>query len=249
MTTTITPQRRAWIDQIMGVPISVHLHGPAVDDAEAELRVGAFFADLQRIDASMAVDSTMSADAITSEVLALCEDAHWRTGGWFDARRVPDLATGPRVNPSGLVKGWAVEQAARRLRTFAGHGWCVTAGRDVLVAGPDGQIGSERIRPWQIGVEDPCDATRVLQTVSVTDGAVATSGGIRVIDPFTGHPAGRVAAVTVIGPSLMWADVYATAAAARGRSAVGWIDTIDGYEALIVDCHGSILTTQGWPAP
>jgi thiamine biosynthesis lipoprotein len=136
-----------------------------------------------------------------------------------------------------------VEHAARRLRTFAGHGWCLTAGRDVLVASPAGQ------RPWQIGVEDPGDPARVLQTVAVADGAVATSGGIRVIDPFTGHPAGRVAAVTVIGPSLMWADVYATAAAARGRRAVGWLDTVDGYEALLVDRHGAISTTRGWPTP
>jgi thiamine biosynthesis lipoprotein len=248
MTITITPQRRAWIDQIMGVAVGVQVQGPSADGAEAELRVGAFFADVRRVDAALIGDATSPGrgalgQAMAAEVLALCEDAHWRTGGWFDAHRVPDLAgAGPRLNPSGLVKGWAVQHAARRLHTFAGHSWCVTAGRDVLVATSPGR------GPWQISVEDPADPARILRTVSVADGAVATSGGVRVIDPFTERPAGRVAAVTVIGPSLLWADVYATAAAARGRSAVDWFETLIGYEALIVDRHGGITTTSGWPA-
>jgi thiamine biosynthesis lipoprotein len=245
MTIAITPQAGAWIEQILGVPVGVQVHGPSADGAEAELRIGAFFADLRRIDAvsiTAPTDGTPT-DAVAAEVLALCDDAHWRTEGWFDARRVPDLAAGgrPHLNPSGLVKGWAVEHAARRLRTFAGHSWCLTAGRDVLVATDPGQPR------WQVGVGDPADDSRMLQTVTVADGAVATSGGVRVIDPFTGRPAGRVAAVTVVGPSLMWANVYATAAAARGRGALGWFDTLEGYEALIVDRHGGISTTGGWP--
>jgi thiamine biosynthesis lipoprotein len=257
MTTTITPQRRVWIEQIMGVPIKVQLHGPCAAGAEAELRVGAVYADLRHIDADLRhidaataspADSATaspadSAGSVAAEVLALCEEAHWRTEGWFDAHRVPDLAAGnrPHLNPAGLIKGWAVEHAARRLRTFTGHSWRLTAGRDVLVATSPGQRG------WQVGVEDPADISRVLRSVTVADGAVATSGGVRVIDPFTGRPAGRVAAVTVVGPSLMWANVYATAAAARGRSAVSWFDTLDGYAALIVDRHGGISTTAGWP--
>ncbi len=240
MTTTTTSQRHAWIEQIMAVPVSVQLHGPAADGPEAELRVGALLADLRRIDTALAGD--VLPDPLGAELLMLCEDAHWRTGGWFDAYRVPDLAgNGLRLNPAGLVKGWAVERAARRLRSFAGHGWCLTAGRDVLVATAPGQA------PWQVAVQDPIGPARVVQTVTVADGAVATSGGIRVIDPFTGRPAGRVASVTVVGPSLLWANVYATAAAARGRSAIAWLDTVDGYEALLVDRHGGISTTAGWP--
>jgi thiamine biosynthesis lipoprotein len=246
MTTTITPRRRAWIEHVLGVPVSVHLRGPDAHGAEAELRVGAFFADLRRTDATMTGTTTTgdgaAGEPVTAEVLALCDDAHWRTGGWFDARRLPDLAgAGSRLNPSGLLKGWAVERAARRLRTFDGHGWCLTAGRDVLVATAPGNPR------WQVGIEDPLDRTRVLRTVTVADGAISTSGGVRVIDPFTGRAAGRVAAVTVLGPSLLWADVYATAAAARGRGALDWFDTLDGYEALLVDRHGGIGTTSGWP--
>jgi FAD:protein FMN transferase len=66
---------------------------------------------------------------------------------------------------------------------------------------------------------------------------VATSGtahrGAHIIDEHTGRPATAVRATTVIGPSLMWADVYATAAAARGPSPMDWLEDLDGYEALL----------------
>lgn len=257
---TAVPPRRAWVEQIMGLPVSVHVRGPDVDGAEAELRVGALFADLRRADTVFSTYRPTSqlnqvargeldvayADEVLAEVLALCEQAWLRTDGWFDARSLPDpTGTGPRLDPSGLVKGWAIQRAARRLEHFDGHGWCLNAGGDVLVATVPGHP------PWRVGIEDPADPSRLLRVVTVADGAVATSGnahrGAHIVDPFTGRPATKVRAVTVVGPSLLWADVYATAAAARGLSALGWIDTFEGYAALVVDRHGAVGTTAGWP--
>ena len=260
MTTTAVPPRRAWIEQIMGLPVSVHLRGPDVDGAEAELRVGALFADLRRADAVFSTYRAGSqlnqvargeldvayADETLAEVLALCELARTRTEGWFDARSLPGPTGGsPRLDPSGLVKGWAIQRAARRLEHFTGHGWCLNAGGDVLVATAPGHP------PWRVGIEDPDDPSRLLRVVTVADGAVATSGhahrGAHIIDPFTGRPAAKVRAVTVVGPSMLWADVYATAAAARGLSALGWIRTRHGYAAMVVDRHGAQGTTPNWP--
>jgi thiamine biosynthesis lipoprotein len=260
MHTTAVPPRRAWVEQIMGLPVSVHLRGPDVDGAEAELRVGALFADLRRVDAVFSTYRAGSqlnqvargeldveyADEALAEVLALCELARVRTDGWFDVRSLPDPAGGgPRLDPSGLVKGWAVQLAARRLEQFAGHGWCLNAGGDVQVTTVPGHP------PWRVGIEDPDDPSRLLRVVTLAEGAVATSGsahrGAHIVDPFTGRPAAKVRAVTVVGPSLLWADVYATAAAARGLSALGWIPTFDGYAALVVDRHGAVATTPAWP--
>ena len=51
--------------------------------------------------------------------------------------------------------------------------------------------------------------------VELTAGAVATSGtaarGDRLIDPATGRPVHGDGSVSVVGPALMWADVWATA--------------------------------------
>jgi thiamine biosynthesis lipoprotein len=55
--------------------------------------------------------------------------------------------------------------------------------------------------------------------------------------------------VTVVGPKLLWADVYATAAVARGPTALDWLDGVDRYEAMMVSAFGPIGVITGWPAP
>jgi thiamine biosynthesis lipoprotein len=256
---TTTP-RRAWVEQLMGLPISVHLRGPDLRSAHVEQHVAAVFAELRHADRVFSTyrdGSDLSrwergeltlraADPTVADVLALCEQARHRTQGWFDPRGLPDPRDGSlRYDPSGLVKGWAVERAARHLGDLDGYGWCLNAGGDVLVHTPDGQD------PWRTGIEDPADPARLLRVVTVANGAVATSGsthrGTHIIDPYTREPATAVRAVTVVGPSLLWADVYATAAAARGPDAVSWLDRTDRYEALVVDPVGRIRTTAGWP--
>jgi thiamine biosynthesis lipoprotein len=96
--------RRAWVEQIMGLPISVHLRGPAVTSADVERQVSAVFAELRQADevfSTYRADSQITrwergdlaladADPALSEVLALCEQARQRTEGSFDARSLPD---------------------------------------------------------------------------------------------------------------------------------------------------------------
>jgi len=256
--TTVVP-RRAWVEQIMGLPISVHMRGPDPSLPGVEERVAALFADLRRADAIFSPyrdDSDLSrwergelapadADPLLAHVFELCEEARERTAGWFDARRLPDPVTGAsRYDPSGLVKGWAVQRAAERLRDLAGYGWCVNAGGDVLLHAPDDQPA------WRVGVEDPADPRAILRVVERRDGAVATSGsahrGAHIIDPHTGQPATGVRSVTVVGPELLWADVYATAAAAWGPWALDWLETLTGYAALVVSASGLQQATGDW---
>jgi thiamine biosynthesis lipoprotein len=234
--------RRAFVEQIMGLPVSVHVRGPTVADAATTEATAAVFTELRVIDALFSTyreDSHISAmnrgepvhDPLVDTVVELCEQARERTGGYFDAH----LPGG--FDPSGLVKGWAVERAAARLGRREHY---VSAGGDLVVRGT-----------WRIGVEDPAQPDRLLAIVDVTDAAVATSGGTHrgahIINPHTGLPARGLDSATVIGPSLTWADVYATAAVARGPEAVTWLAGLPGYEALLVADDGGLLATPGWP--
>lgn len=162
-----------------------------------------------------------------SLVLDLCAEASRDTDGWFSA-----LAAG-RLDPSGLVKGWAVEQASRLLAAAGHPRHCVNGGGDVLGAGG----------PWLFGIEHPAEPGRLLDVVAGSNLAVATSGtgqrGAHIVDPFTRRPATALAAVTVIGPSLTRADVLATAACARGQGACDWLAELDGYDSLVVRADGS----------
>jgi FAD:protein FMN transferase len=259
-TTQQTTQRitqRAWVELIMGLPVSVHLRTPSPDDSTVESAVSAYFAELRRIDEIFSpyrADSDLTrwergeltlatADPMLGRILALCDQAFVRTSGFFDVRNLPDpLGGGPRTDPSGLVKGWAVERAARHLPVDLG--WCVNAGGDVLVHAPGG------LPAWRVGVEDPRDGT-ILRVVTAREGAVATSGtrhrGTHIVDPRTGRPPAGLSQVTVLGPQLLWADVYATAAFARGESALEWLMTLEGYAALVVTADGHVSSTPGWP--
>lgn len=242
--------RRAVVEQVMGLPVSLHLDGPGSESPATQRAVADAFAVLHEADGRFTTyrdDSEVMrlrdgrldlADASPDvhEVLRLCDLARERTGGLFDAY-LPD-AEGRRVlDPSGLVKGWAAARAARVLDAVPGLAYSLNAGGDVVV-------GGQAPRVWRIGIEDPRDRSRILFVVERSVGAVATSGtaarGAHLVDPRDGERPASLLAVTVVGESLMWADVLATAAFVRGPDAVEWVSRQVGYAALAVHADGAV---------
>jgi thiamine biosynthesis lipoprotein len=154
------------------------------------------------------------------EVLALGERWRLESAEAFDVlRRGADGEL--HLDPSGVVKGWAVERAARPLHHLAETDFCLSAGGDmVCFAGPEAA-------PWRVGIEDPDDPSRVLAVVPVRQGAVATSGlahrGAHITDARTGRVPTEVASVTVVADDLVRADLDATAAFALDAEAATWL--------------------------
>lgn len=173
-----------------------------------------------------------------ADVLALCVEATGRTGGFFTA------CPGGRLDPSGLVKGWSIEVASRRLTAAGSTAHCINGGGDVRLVGE-----SAPGTPWHVGIADP-NGRDILTVVTGADLAVATSGsaerGAHIVNPFTDRPARDPVSVTVVGPDLTWADAYATAAVAMGAAARPWLDCVEGYEGIGVTASGDIWTTRGW---
>ncbi|MET9293136.1 FAD:protein FMN transferase [Streptomyces sp. NPDC003077] len=164
---------------------------------------------------------------VVARVLRLCEEAERRTRGCFTPR------PGGRLDPSGLVKGWAVEEASRILRAAGAANTCVNGGGDLQLGG-EASPGT----PWRVGIADPRRPGRLLTVVTGRDLAIATSGtterGCHITDPRTGAPATKALSATVTGPHLTWADAYATAPVVLGPETRQWIAGIPGYRALIV---------------
>jgi thiamine biosynthesis lipoprotein len=100
-----------------------------------------------------------------------------------------------------------------------------------------------------MGVEDPRNRERMLVTIPMRRGAVATSGtaarGEHIIDPATGSPPTGLLSATVIGESLTWADVYATAAFVRGSNAGAWLSTVPNHLGVLVTPDGKVQTVSG----
>jgi thiamine biosynthesis lipoprotein len=255
--------RRAVVEHVMGLPVSVHARGGAARSEPVEAAIRAGMAELHVVDE---VFSTWRPDSAinrlrrselplvdcppeVADVLELCERAGRRTGGWFD-HLLDDGHGLRRIDPTGLVKGWAVDRAlAIILARLEVEGLdeidvAVNAGGDVAL-----HSAVRGGRSWQAGVEDPADRTRIVATLPIGRGGIATSGnaarGTHIIDPFTGDPVDRPGSVTIYGPTLMWADVLATAAFAYGDDCARWLVTLpgwsdEGWGAVVVTSSGTV---------
>ncbi|MEP6651626.1 MAG: FAD:protein FMN transferase [Lapillicoccus sp.] len=248
-------QRRAFVEQVMGLPMSLHVRGPGAPGPRVQAAAERAFARLRADDVEFSTyrpDSAVSriqrgelaiADASPRlrEVAALCEQAADRTDGMFSAWLPGE--SGASFDPTGLVKGWAVEDTFRRLvdelAALGPHDVLLSAGGDVVVT-------CERTDTpdWTVAVADPSDPRKVLRSIPLRVGAVATSEittrGLHVVDPRSGTPVDALLSATVVGPSLLWADVFATALLVSGGPAP-WFDALRvDHAALVVHRDGTV---------
>ncbi len=163
-------------------------------------------------------------------------------------------------NFSAITKGYGCDMVGEMLRRNGCENYMVEIGGEIAAAGV-----SSRGRAWRIMVDAPidCDTAVVherMAVVEVSDCGVATSGNYRnyretaegrtwhTISPRTGRPAVTdLLSATVIAPSCMIADAYATACMARtADSALVMIDAVPGVEALLVT-RDTVIMSEFFP--
>lgn len=178
-----------------------------------------------------------------TEVFGLAVEAERVSEGWFSTRYQG------RTDPTGIVKGWATERAAELVAAAGVAGVNLNGGGDVQLLGVPGPE-----RPWRVGVADPLHPEALAAVVSASGAerlAVATSGtaerGRHIVDPHTGQAAETdLLAVTVVAPSLTWADCWATAAFAMGsQRALRWLESLPETEALLITTADEARYTGG----
>ena len=240
------------IEHCMGTVFSLDVRDPAPG---VEAAVGRVVDWLHRVDATFSTyrpDSPISRlgrgeislddcpDEV-GEVLALCADATAVSDGFFTA------TPGGALDPSGLVKGWAIEHASALLRAAGSTRHAINGGGDLQLAGEPAPG-----RPWRIGIADPRHPRLLATIVTGSEMAVATSGtaerGAHVLNPHTGRPATDLASITLVGRHLTAVDAYATAALAMGRCARDWVERLPDIEAFAVTPTGGTWQTRGFPA-
>ncbi len=175
------------------------------------------------------------------EVFRLAEETKRQTNGYFDIR-TPDGA----YDPSGLVKGWAINKAGKILKGRGFKNFCLDVGGDIEACGTNA-LG----KPWRVGVRDPLGREGIVKVVNVEDRGVATSGtylrGQHIYDPHApGAQLEDIASLTVVGPDVYEADRFATAAFAMGQDGAAFIAGIDGLECYMVGRDGIATMTDGF---
>jgi len=234
------------VEHVMGMPVRVDVR----DRAAGLAAVDRVFAWLRFVDATFSTYDSQSqisrlgrgemgrsdAHRLVNEVLDRCEELRVATDGAFDVHAPLPGA----VDPSGFVKGWAVERAAALLEQGGERHFLIDAGGDVVLRGG----------PWRVGIRHPRRRDRLAAVLELHDGAVATSGayerGPHIVDPRTGGPACGAQSVTIVGPDLGTADAYATAAFAMGERGPAWTATVEDHAAMTILPGDRVLATTGF---
>jgi thiamine biosynthesis lipoprotein len=248
-TLPVTDPERRRAERVIGTVVSLALpdggaRSPAADTAfawlhEVDRRFSPFRPDseVSRLIRGELAESGVSDDL--REVLDLAEAVRVLSDGAFDIRgHRPD----GRPDPTGLVKGWAIERAAAILAGGGIRRLALNAGGDVLVRG-----GRAAGVPWRIGVAHP-DGPATALVLEADDLAVATSGRLERGEHIRDARSGEIApaallSITIAGPSLARADGYATGAFAMGEAGVRWTVGLPGYGAAAITADGRVVTT------
>ena len=226
---------------IMGTTASVHVNDSVTshkfDSVVSELQEelnrleGIFSVYRESSEISRINAGTLHHLDASPEVFAILDACSWleqASNGAFSIRR---SRTDSAINPSGFVKGWAGERSTSILSNAGFKHFYLSIGGDFVLRG-----GLSESEPWSIGIADPRDANQLVATVDVVDGAIATSGsaerGAHIWDPRTGTPADEFLSVTVTGPSLTWADAYATTVFVMGEPGLEWIAQFGQYDVM-----------------
>ena len=142
------------------------------------------------------------------------------------ANSIYKVAPAVECDLSAIAKGYAVDRVSLALSEMDLSNHMAEVGGEVRTAGHNGME-----RPWRIAVERPLSMkSEPHRVLALGDMAMATSGdyrnfyekdGVRLshtIDPRTGRPVShRLASATVLDPSCMQADGYATALMVMGE--------------------------------
>ncbi len=235
---------------IMGMPIAIEI----VDAAPPYLleEIYDYFMDVDQRFSLYKADSEISAlnrgeiewlhrSPEMLEVLAHADRTKIETNGYFEVKRADGT-----IDPSGIVKGWAVRNAALMLQNSGVQNFYVDAGGDIQ-AGGHNSAGEE----WRVGIRNPFNEHEIVKAVAVSECGIATSGtyvrGQHIYNPY--EPAQHIddiVSMTIIAPDVLEADRFATAAFAMGAEGIYFVEELPGIEGYVINSAGISTQTTGF---
>lgn len=173
-------------------------------------------------------------------IFRLAEQTRQESDGYFE------IMHDGIYDPSGIVKGWAIYNAAEILREAGIENYYVYAGGDIQAAGKNDQGQN-----WRVGIENPFNRTEIVKVLGIQNCGIATSGtsvrGNHIYNPKNHDKLiTEIVSLTVIGPNIYEADRFATAAFAMESGGINFIEELDGFEGYMIDQHGMATYTSGF---
>lgn len=236
---------------IMGMPIIVEIADTSVAQEDLESIFSYFVSvdeqfstyketsEISHINRGAISEKEYSPDM--KEIFALAEKTKQETGGYFDIRRSDGL-----IDPSGIVKSWAIRNARQLLLDKGYRDFYIDAGGDIDTHGTNTKGES-----WSIGIRNPFKQEEIVKVLYPQGASVATSGtyirGQHIYNPHEPKKSlDEIVSLTVIGPDIYETDRFATAAFAMGAQGIIFIEQLNGFEAYSIDRNGIATMTTGF---
>lgn len=246
----------------MGMPVTVEI----ADAFDAKTAIDAVFnyftyiddtfstfketSEITKINNGLVEKKDFSQDMKT--VFELAEKTKQETNGYFNIVNNKGVC-----DPSGIVKGWAIQHAAQLLcdKGFKNH--YVEAGGDIQVFGLPTQVlaqagKNENHLSWSVGIKNPFNTQEIIKVVYLKNNeGIATSGtyerGAHIYNPKNRKETlAEIMSITVIAKNVYEADRIATAAFAMQRKGIRFIEDLPGFEAYVIDNQGIATMTNGF---
>jgi thiamine biosynthesis lipoprotein len=226
---------------IMGMPVEVRIVGGTAASLESvfnyfvavDERFSTYKPDSEISKINRGLLAKENASEAMQEVFILSEKTKKETRGYFSILR-PDGS----IDPSGLVKGWAIHNAAKLIEAMGYGNYFLNAGGDVQSRGVD-----EEGKEWTVGIRSPFNTSEIIKVLKPRGFGVATSGtylrGDHIYNPH--KPAEQlrdIVSLTVIAADIYDADRFATAAFAMGKEGILFIESFKGFEGYMIDKEG-----------
>ena len=234
----------------MGMPVTIEIVDPDAPDAmesafayfkavDEQFSTYKDTSEISRINRAEIREQDQSVEM--REVFEIAARTKSESDGYFDIKR-PDGS----LDPSGIVKGWAIKNAARLLQQARCENFYVDAGGDIAMRGKNADAAD-----WSVGIRNPFKTDEIVKVIYPRGLGVATSGsylrGAHIYDPHDpSRPLDDVMSITVIGPDVLEADRYATAAFAMQRNGIQFIERTPGLEGYMIAKDGTATMTSGF---
>ncbi len=182
---------------------------------------------------------TLQLSRIMKKILRLSEETKTVTHGYFD------IQVGEKIDPSGIVKGYAISQGAKILRKKGLKNFYVEIAGDIQTNGMN-----QKGKKWSVGIQNPFNRKEIIKVVYLAEKGIATSGnyqrGEHIYDPIGKKKANEIASVTVIADDIYDADRFATATFAMGIKGIRFLQGLKNIEGYLVTKDKQAIFTDGF---
>ena len=162
------------------------------------------------------------------------------------------LKRGTKIDLGGIAAGYAVDKGIEAIKKTGIHNALINAGGDIRT------IGESDSGQWKVGILHPRKEDKLINTLSLKNLSVATSGDYRkyfishgkryhhILNPVTGLPVEGVQNVTILAPLAIDADAISTAVFVMGKErGMALIEKLKDVEGIIIDSHGVVTYSSG----